>query len=233
MLPVSAALEPAPTVAPGEVPVEPTPPEAVEWLVDELAKPEYEAARPTPFDLLVQAIVDWFSSLTTGPIAAPPAVIAIIIAVVVVVIVVVLLLVFGVPRRNRRSAVAGAMFGDDDRRSAARLRADADAAARRGDWVTAIADRFRALARAAADCEVVTVLPGTTAREFAASAALAFPGEAQSLASAAIAFDSVRYLSAPGDEASARALADLDDRITASTPVLETAAPIAPAGRVG
>lgn len=213
-----------------DVPVEPTPPEALEWLVEELAKPEYQAARPTPFDLFVQAIVDWFSSLTTGPIGAPPAVVAIIVGVVVVVIIVVLLLVFGVPRRNRRSAEAGAMFGDDDRRSAAQLRADADAAARRGDWVTAIADRFRALARSVADREVVAVLPGTTAREFAVGAARAFPGEAGALAAAAVAFDAVRYLSEPGEEASARSLAELDARIAASTPLLTSAAAVVSTG---
>ena len=205
-----------------DVPVEPTPPEAAEWLIEELAKPEYQAARPTPFDLFVQSIVDWFTSLTVGPIAAPPALVAVIIGVVVVVIIVVLLLVFGVPRRNRRSADAGALFGDDDRRTAAQLRSSADAAARRGDWVTAIADRFRALARAVADREVVAVLPGTTAREFAVNASVAFPAEASRLADAAAAFDAVRYLSEPGNEASARSLAELETRLAASTPMLHT-----------
>ena len=206
---------------PLDVPVQPTPPEAVELLIEELAKPEYQAARPTPLDLLAKAIADWFSSLfSVGGVALPPGVVIAVIAGVVVVAIVVLLLVFGVPHRNRRSAAAGELFGDDDRRDAAQLRSDAAAAAARGDWVTAIADRFRALARAIGDRELVAVLPGTTAREFAAGAAVAFPAEVGPLAAASTTFDRVRYLSEPGDEAGYAAIVALDDRIAATRPVL-------------
>jgi len=219
---------------PSDVPVQPTPPEAVELLIEELSKPEYQAARPTPLDVISKAIADWFASLfAAGGGALPPGVVVAIVAGVVVVAIVVLLLVFGVPRRNRRSAVAGELFGDDDRRDAARLRADAAAAAARGDWVTAIADRFRALARAIGDREVVAVLPGTTAREFAASAARAFPAETEALATASTAFDRVRYLSEPGDEAAYAAIVALDDRIASTRPALPAtdAAPARPAER--
>ena len=207
-----------------DVPVQPTPPEAVEWLIEELAKPEYQAARPTPLDLIAKAIADWFASLFVGASATPPVVIIAIIAGVVVIGIVVLLLVFGIPRRNRRSAIAGDLFGGDDRRDAAQLRADAATAAGRGDWVAAIADRFRALARAIGDREVVAVLPGATARECANGAASAFPAETAPLMAASAAFDRVRYLSEPGDEAGYRAIVELDDRIAATRPTLASAA---------
>ena len=52
---------------PREVPVDPDAPEARDWLVRELANPEYEAARPTWFDLLAQRVVEWFESLRFTP----------------------------------------------------------------------------------------------------------------------------------------------------------------------
>ena len=45
------------------VPVEPDAPDARELLLDELSDPAYAEAQPTWFDLLSQAVVDWFSSL--------------------------------------------------------------------------------------------------------------------------------------------------------------------------
>jgi hypothetical protein len=55
------------TVPRGEVllriPVDPDSPEAKQWLIDELSKPQYQAAKPTWFDLLAKSINDWLSSL--------------------------------------------------------------------------------------------------------------------------------------------------------------------------
>ena len=83
---------------------------------------------------------------------------------------VVAFLIFGVPRLNRRSRVAGVLFGEDDDRGSADMRRDAAAAASRGDYATAIAELFRALARGLAERTIVTVTPGTTARGFAGRA---------------------------------------------------------------
>ena len=41
---------------PWHVPVDPEPPEARQWLVDELSKPQYQAAKPTLFDQIAKAI---------------------------------------------------------------------------------------------------------------------------------------------------------------------------------
>lgn len=220
-------------LAPADVPVEPTPPEAIEWLLEELSKPEYQAAQQTLVDRIAKAFFDWLNDLLSGVSGAVPDLFAIVVVMIVVAALVVLFIVFGKPRLNRRSAAApGALFGDEDVRDAAQLRRDAEAAAARGDWVTAIADRFRAVARAVADRELVPVLPGTTAHEFARGAVRPFPAEAAALAEAASAFDAVRYLSQPGSEAAYRSLAALDDRLRAARSALAAAgaapAPVEP-----
>ena len=53
-------------VVPFEVPVDPDAPEAKQLLVDELAKPEYQNAKPTWFDLIMQSILDWINGLQVG-----------------------------------------------------------------------------------------------------------------------------------------------------------------------
>jgi len=58
---------------PWDVPVDPEPPEARQWLVDGLSKPQYQAAKPTLFDQIAKAISDWFSSLQIGTVEGPPA----------------------------------------------------------------------------------------------------------------------------------------------------------------
>jgi len=204
---------------PLDVPVDPAPPEATRWLLDELGRPEYQQAKPTLVDIIGQALAEWFDALFSGEGGAPP-LLAIALALVVVAAIVVLGAVFGGRvRLDRRAAAHLELFGAADARSARELRAAAAAAARRADWATATAEAYRAIAREAAEREAVVVVPGLTARGFAARAAAAFPGEAEALATAATAFDEVRYLGSPGSEAAYRELAALDARIAAARPV--------------
>jgi len=205
------------------IPVAPSPPDATRWLVDELSKPEYQRARPTIVDVVGQTLADWFSRLFAGEGQAPPLLLLAVLLGIAVVIVVVALIVNGRPRRDRRAGTAFELFGAEERRGAARLRADAAAAARRGDWEHAIADAYRAVARGLGEREVVAVAPGTTARGFATRASAAFPAEAAALDAAAAAFDGVRYLGRSGSEAAYRAIAALDARLEAARPVHEDA----------
>ena len=206
-----------------EPPVDPAPPEARDWIVNELAKPPYQAAKPTLFDQIAKAIGDWFASLQFGDAEGPPTLgIAVIVGIVVVGLVVAFL-IFGLPRLNRRSSVAGALFGEDDARTATRIRADAAAAAARGDYETAIEEMFRAIARGLAERSIITTTPGTTARGFAGRAGIAFPGQAQQLVASAASFDEVRYLSRPGTEAAYLAVASLEAELRAAKPMLEGA----------
>jgi hypothetical protein len=200
------------------VPVDPAPPEATGWLVDELAKPEYAQARPTLIDLIGEAIARWFNDLFSGTGGAPP-VLAIVIGLAVAAAIVVIAVIFGGRvRLTRRVTAERGLLDADERRSARELRADAARAAARGDWVAAIADDYRAIARDAADRELVLVVPGLTARGFAGRAGAAFPDEAPALERCAAAFDGVRYLGGGGTEAEYREVEALARRLAAARP---------------
>jgi hypothetical protein len=117
--------------------------------------------------------------------------------------------------------VTGSLFGDDDDRDAATMRAAASAAAARGDHTLAIAELYRAIARDLAERTVLTVSPGTTAHGFAARAGRAFPACAADLESASTAFDGVRYLDAVGTREQYEQVVALDATIRATRPTLE------------
>jgi hypothetical protein len=205
-------------LARADIPVDPSAPDAQQWLRDELAKAPYQAARPTWFDRLSQAFLDWLGSLTApsgdGFIAWVP----LIITALVVGVMVAAFLIFGLPRLNRRSRLPAGLFGDDDRRTAEDMRRAGQAAALSGDWSLAIEEVFRAIARALVERTVLTVTPGTTAHDFAARAAVAFPDERGRLADAAVAFDQVRYLGRTGTEQGYRTLSDLESALAAAQP---------------
>jgi len=203
---------------PAAVPLQPDAGTARRWLLDELAKPAYAAAQPTPIDRAVQAFLTWFTGLfdVRGS-NTPPVLLAVAIAVVVAVLVVALLL-FGLPRRNRRSTV-GTLFGADDRRSADEMRRAARAAMDAGDWSLAVLERFRALARGLDERTLVAVFPGTTASAFATAAGRTFPAEHGELQVAAELFDGVRYADEPATKEDALSVAALDDRLAAARPV--------------
>lgn len=209
---------------PAAVPVRPDGDTAQQWVLQELAKPPYQAAQPSPFDRAVQALLDWFTSLfdVKGS-NTPPLLLGIAILIVVVVLVVALLL-FGLPRVNRRSR-AGTLFGEDDRRTADKMRRAAEAAMASDDWSLAVLERFRAVARGLDERTLVAVFPGTTASAFTASAARIFPTELGELRAAAELFDAVRYADETATREDAMSVAALDDRIAAARP-----ATIAPVG---
>lgn len=207
----------------GDVPVDPDAEQARQWIIAELSKPAYQAAQPTWFDRLSSAFWDWLTSLDFGHSGAN-GVILFIVVVVAVAAVVAAFLLFGAPRLNRRSAVAGAIFGREDDRSASAIRAAADAAAARQEWTLAIEELFRSIARGLAERTVVTTSPGTTARDFAARAGVPFPSFAERLASAARAFDGVRYLGREGTEAAFRETASLESELRAARPLFEALA---------
>jgi hypothetical protein len=204
-----------------DVPVQPSGDEARRWLLDELAKQPYQASKPTPVDLAAQAFFDWLGGLFRGHGDPTSTVLLVVALTVVVALVVIALLLFGIPRANRRShAQAALLFGDDDRRSAAELRAAARAALVSGNHSLAVLERFRAVARDLDERTLVAVFPGTTADGFARSAGNVFPAEAAELLSAAEVFDGVRYAGRTADRNQAERIAALDDRLVAARPRL-------------
>lgn len=193
----------------------------------ELAKPEYQAAKPTLIDQWARAVVDFLIQLFTpqravnlGPWAA------IVIGAVLVAALIAVLLIWGRPRRSRSRASGAVLLGAADDRSAAELRADAERAARAEDWAEAIVLRFRAVARSLIERDLIAPAPGATAQTIAREAVAPFPGEGEALHDAAVAFDDVRYLGHAGSAARYRALAQTDDRLRALKPaVLPEAVP--------
>jgi hypothetical protein len=201
-------------VLPLDIPVDPSSPEAQEWLREELARPEYQAAKPTWFDVASKAVQDWLASLFQGPGRDAGPVLLLVVVLIVAGLIVIAFFVFGRPRVNRRSSLArGSLFGDAGARTAAELREAAERAARAGDWVTAVEEQFRAIAAALDERTFVRVTPGTTATEFAQQAAAAFGEEREALRDAARAFDAVRYLDRPGTESAYQQLVALDQRL--------------------
>ena len=206
-------------VARFDAPVEPDSEEARRLLLDELSKPQYAAAQPTWFDILAGAVWDWLSNLTLDGPGVEFGLTTLLITVVAVLLIGALL-IFGVPRMRRLSAVTGPLFGVDEHRSAAQLRASARSAANAHDWDTAIEEQFRAIARSLQERTVFTPTPGTTAQAFSRHATTAFPEHATALRHAATTFDDVRYLDAAGTEANFEQLIDLDRNLEATAPIL-------------
>jgi hypothetical protein len=206
-----------------EVPVDPDAAEARRWIIQELSKPAYQAAQPTWFDRVSSAFWDWLNSLDlsgTGAAGGPILVLAVIL---VLAAIVAGFFIFGPPRLNRRSGVAGPLFGEDDERTAAVLRAAAETAASRGDWSTALSEMFRSIARGLAERTIVSVNPGMTAHSLVQNAARAFPELAGALRDAAGRFDGVRYLGRVGTEDGYRLTAQLERALRNSRPALEPA----------
>jgi hypothetical protein len=208
-----------------DIPVDPSAPEAQDWIRQELAKPEYQAAKPTWFDIASKAVQDWIGSLLNGPTGDAGPVLLAVVVLIVLGLIVAAFLIFGRPRLNRRTAERRALFGADDHRTADELRRSAAAAARAQDWVLAIEEQFRAIAVALDERTLVTVTPGTTATDFAARAAAVAPAETGSLREAARAFDDVRYLDRPGSEAGYQQLVALDQRLQQVRPAMTAVAP--------
>ena len=117
------------------------------------------------------------------------------------------------------------VLGEDDARDAARIRQDSEAAARAGDYSSAVADMFRAIARGLAERTIVTASPGTTAHDFATKAGAAFPQLGARLSNSAAAFDEVRYLGRVGTEQQYGSIAALERELRATRPQFETTAP--------
>jgi hypothetical protein len=209
---------------PLDVPVDPDAPEARRWLIEELSKSKYNPPAETPSWLRewLRSIQDWFAGLIDGigsPGGSP--IWMVVLVVVLGALLVIAFLVFGVPRFNRRSRERGELFGEEDERDSGTLRRAATLAAESGDYSTAIAEMFRALARGLSERTIVTTSPGTTAHGFARQAAAAFPDAATRLADAADGFDRVRYLGDRGTAEQWASIAALEKELRSAKPVLD------------
>jgi hypothetical protein len=198
-----------------DLPVVPDRDTAREWLSSELQKPEY-AERESLLTRLINWVQDWLDGIEwpdasmSGPQLG--------IAVVVIVVVVLAWLVAGPVRLGRERAGSAEVLDADDVRTAAKMRAAADAAAAAGDWRTAAVERFRAVVRSLEERVIIEPRPGRTAQEAAADAGERLVAQAAGLRSGADLFDGVEYgdrVATAQDDAALRAL---DAEVTAARP---------------
>lgn len=207
-----------------DVPVDPDSEEATKWLIDELSKAPYQAARPTLFDRVAKAFSDWLDSLTIGDGTAIPSVVLVALIILVAIAIIAAIIVYGLPRLNRKSRHEVILFGEADYRTATQLRDAAEKAAAREDFESAIADMFRSIARGLSERTLVTMTPGTTAHGFAVRASHVLPECADDLARSADIFDLVRYMRKPATRTQYEQLRDVESRVRAAKPNLAEAA---------
>lgn len=211
-----SAFSALPATATLSIPVDPDAPDARRLLIDELSKPAYREAQPTWFDRISETFFNWLGSLFSGAGGAGGGWLPLIATIAIAAIIVVALLLWGVPRLNRRKRSGTLLFGEHDERSADQMRLAARAAAEQSNWPLAIAEQFRALAAGLSERTIVEVNPGTTATDFARSAARTLPDEQMAFSHAARAFDEVRYLEHSGSESDYLAVFALDERVRKS-----------------
>ncbi len=201
----------------GAVPVEPSREEARRWAVEELARKEYAAQRPGILQQLLDWVMEWLGKLTGTAATGQNGSLFAILAGVVLVLVVVAVLVAGRTVARARQAAEPAVF-DSEGGTSRTHRDAADDAAARGDWRTAVVERFRAVVRELEERAVLAPQPGRTADEAAAEASRWLPALASGLGRAARLFDDVRYGDRPADAAGDAVLRDLHDRVRAARP---------------
>jgi hypothetical protein len=200
-----------------DLPVVPDRDTAREWLSSELQRPEY-AERESLLQRLINWVLEWFQSIEWPAAALMGPQLGILIAVVVGVVLLIAWLVAGPVQLGRDRARSAEVLDTDDARTAAQMRAAADAAAASGDWRTASVERFRAVVRSMEERVIIEPRPGRTAQEAAASAGLRLPVQAARLHAGADLFDGVEYgdrVATAADDADLRAL---DAAVTAARP---------------
>ena len=197
-------------------PLDPSSPEARQWVLDELAKGRY-TTEPSPWQRFVEWLQELFSGHPGSALLPSWGVVVVVVVLLAVVALVVLRLVRAEPstRRGRDRSVL-----DDEGLSAADYRARARDARSRGDWDAVLLDSYRALATSAVERTLLTDLPGRTAHEVAVALGPVFPRHADSLAASAAEFDAVRYGHTHTTQALATATAELDTALLAARPTL-------------
>jgi hypothetical protein len=196
-------------------PLDPTSPQARQWLEDELRKNMYHEQKG-----LLQRIWDLLNELLSGSGGGGLAGWTIWIALAVIVAVVALVLVRSMHVERRMTGPRRAGVLDGPTRTAAEHRAAASRALEAGDADTAALEAYRAIARAAVERTLLDDLPGRTAHEVAVALGPVFPASAAPLAVAADTFDAVRYGRLGARPESARDVIALDAELARTRPVL-------------
>ncbi|GEL95140.1 DUF4129 domain-containing protein [Cellulomonas composti] len=199
-----------------EVPVTPDAQEARRAAIEELSRPVYHQQRS-----LLSRLFDWLGDRldeVSQSVAITTPVTLLIVAVVVLGAALVAYWVAGPVRRSRSRGQVAGVHDSDDIRTAAQLRAAADAAADAGEWSAAVRERFRAIVRSLEERAVLDERPGRTAHEASLDAAPAFPALVGDLAAGGRLFDDVVYGERSAGPADDDALRRLDAALVATVP---------------
>ena len=196
-------------------PLDPTSSQARQWLEDELRKGIYHEQKG-----MIERFLDWLNQLLSGTSGGGLAAWTVWIALAVIVAVVVLVLVFSLRAERRMTRPRHEGVLDGPVRTAAEHRAAATRALEAGDADTALLEAYRAIARSAIERTLLDDLPGRTPHEVAVALGPVFPASAASLATAADAFDAVRYGRRAARPESARDVIALDAALSRTRPVL-------------
>lgn len=197
---------------PVDVPVVPDDGTARRWAEQELARPEYQQARPGPLEAVLDAVGRWLGDLLDGlqPSGANPWLIVVVLLLLVGIVVLVLVVR---PRLNRAAGRRAEVFDAERPLDADAHRALARSAAARGDHATAVIEAFRALVRAAQERTDLPEGDGRTVDEVTADLADLFPAERDAVTAASRRFNDVRYGDAPASAAEHEAVTALDARL--------------------
>ena len=210
-----------------EVPVDLGPEEARDLARRELADPVYDA-EPSWLEEAVGWLMDRIDELlsrTTGALGGWVG-----IAIMMALLVLVGSAVFSRMGPMARRARSRAPVFDGAPRTSAEYRAAADAAAGRGDWSSAVVERYRAIVAGLEERDILDPSPGRTADEAAAEGGSSLPTVASGLGAGAGLFDAVRYggrSATPDDD---EALRHLDDAVTAARHAPAAVAAALPSG---
>ena len=195
-----------------DAPATPGAQEAREAAEAELAKPAYH---PTPdlLDWLWHWLREHLDPTAVIP-GIPPLLSGLIVLLVLVTCIILLVVLLRRFRPVGRSRRAARLF--DDERDARALARAADAAAERGDWDTAVVERFRAIIRSLDERGLIEDYPGMTAHEAAALGSGALEALGEELTRAAALFDAVRYGEVVSTEEQDTWMRDLARRVDAA-----------------
>jgi len=194
------------SLRPAEPPVQPDAPTARGWAREELLNPAYHQ-QGNLLSRLLHWILEQLNNLPA--VNLRPGVAGLVVAGVVALVLLIAWRVAGPIRRSRRAAGARSVLDTQDARTAAELRAAADAAAAAGDYSLAVAERFRAVVRTLEERALLDERPGRTAHEAAADGGRMLPTAADDLLRAGTLFDAVVYghrVAGPTDDETVRAI---------------------------
>ena len=200
--------------------LDPTPPQARDWLERELHGSDY---RDPWLDSAIRWLVDHLRSLLDGAanLAGLSPAITVLVA-----LATIALLAWVLPRVRREPSVADPERAvlSDPTITARTYRDRASQAMADGRYDHAVLDGFRAIAKDMSSRGLLDDAPGRTAHEVSLALAPHFPDHADRLARAADLFDSVRYGHRRADADQAGQVQHLDAELVGTRPVLSAPA---------